>query len=318
MPQSQEEEAVGGSIWTQLAVVGLVLTMFGMGMTLRASDFARIIGSPWPVSVGLFAQLVGLPLVAFGLAAGLRLEPVVAMALIALAAAPGGASSNSLTFLSKGDVPLAISLSGLNSLASFITTPIVIGLGASMFGSSTVTIRLSPVETGLHILLTLVLPLVAGMAIHGARPNWAERLSKPAIYLGLLLIILPTLTLPFRGGGGESGDWWRNFWLCGALNVGSLALGLLIASAARLNWAQRRTVMIEVGIQNFGLFIVISSVFFRNEAMAEAGTPYLFWMLGTGVAIVVVQRFMERRVAPLAGAAGLGHRSGIGHEPPAT
>jgi hypothetical protein len=58
--------------------------------------------------------------------------------------------------------------------------------------------------------------------------------------------------------------------------------------------------MIEVGIQNFGLFIVISSVFFRNEAMAEAGTPYLFWMLGTGVAIVVLQRMRDRRTGAAA------------------
>ncbi|HZG09879.1 MAG TPA: bile acid:sodium symporter [Allosphingosinicella sp.] len=296
---------MGGSIWTQLAVVGLVLTMFGMGMTLHARDFARVIASPWPVTVGLFAQLVGLPVVAFALAAGLRLEPVIALALIALAAAPGGASSNSLTFLSRGDVPLAISLSGLNSLLSFVTTPFVIGVGVAMFGSSTVAIHLSPIEAAMQILLTLVLPLVAGMALYAMKPGVAERLSKPSIYLGLALIIIPTMTLPFRGDGSSPQDWWRNFWLCGALNVGSLALGLLIATIARLDWPQRRTIMIEVGIQNFGLFIVISSVFFRNEAMAEAGTPYLFWMLGTGVAIVVLQRMRDRRTGaapePMAG-----------------
>lgn len=286
---------MGSSLWTQLAVIGLVLTMAGMGMTLHAKDFSRIARAPWPIAVGLFAQLIGLPAIAFALAAGLKLEPAIALALVALAAAPGGASSNSLTYLSKGDVPLAISLSGMNSLLSFITTPFVIGLGVSMFGSSTVTIRLSAFEAAMQILLTLVLPLVAGMALAAWRPGIAGRLTKPAIYLGLALILIPTLTLPFRGGGASSGDGWRNFWLCGALNVGSLALGLLIASIARLPWPQRRTIMIEVGIQNFGLFIVIASVFFRNEAMAEAGTPYLFWMLGTGVAIVVWQKALERR-----------------------
>jgi BASS family bile acid:Na+ symporter len=288
---------MGGSIWTQLAVLGLIVTMAGMGMTLHARDFGRIARAPWPVAVGLFAQLVGLPVIAFALAGGLRLEPTLALALIALAAAPGGASSNSLTFMSKGDVPLAISLSGLNSLVSFITTPLVIGLGVSLFGSAAVSIRLSPVEAGVQILLTLVLPLVAGMALAALRPGLAGRLSKPAIYLGLALILIPTFTLPFRGGGPEGGDWFRNFWLCGALNVGSLLLGLAIATAARLPWPQRRTIMIEVGIQNFGLFIVISSVFFRSEAMTQAGTPYLFWMLGTGVAIVVWQKALERRAA---------------------
>lgn len=288
---------VGGSVWTQLAIVGLILTMAGMGMTLHVKDFTRFVRAPWPIAVGLFAQLVGLPLIAFALAAGLRLDPVIALALIALAAAPGGASSNSLTYLSNGDVPLAISLSGLNSIVSFITTPFVIGLGVSLFGSSTVVIQLSAVEAAAHILATLVLPLMAGMALAAWRPSVAEHLTKPAIYIGLALILLPTFTLPFRGGGESSGGGWQNFWLCGALNLGSLALGLAIASLAGLSWPQRRTIMIEVGIQNFGLFIVISSVFFRSEAMAEAGTPYLFWMLATGVAIVVVQKSHEKRLA---------------------
>lgn len=286
---------MGNSIWTQLAILGLVLTMTGMGMSLHPRDFVRVVRAPWPVVVGLFAQLVGLPLLAFALASGLRLEPVIALALVALAAAPGGASSNSLTYLSKGDVPLAISLSGLNSLLSFITTPFVVGLGVTMFGSSAVTIRLSAVEAGVQILLTLVLPLLAGMALATWRPAVAVRLIKPAIYVGLTLILIPTFTLPFRAGGAPSGDFWRNFWLCGALNVGSLVLGLALARVARLPWSQCRTIMIEVGIQNFGLFIVIASVFFRSEAMVEAGTPYLFWMLGTGVAVVVVQKSLERR-----------------------
>lgn len=284
-----------GSIWTQMAMAGLIVTMAGMGMTLQVADFRRFLHAPWPVAVGLFAQLVGLPLIAFALASGLRLEPVIALALVALAAAPGGASSNSLTFLSRGDVPLAISLSALNSLASFVTTPLVIAIGADLFGGGSVAIRLSPVETAMQILLTLVLPLIAGMMLTTWRPALGGRAAKPLVYLGLTLILLPTFTLPFRSTHNPATSGFESFWLCGALNVGSLLLGLAIATVARLDWPQRRTIMIEVGIQNFGLFIVISTVFFRSEAMLAAGTPYLFWMLGTGVAIVVIQKIRDRR-----------------------
>jgi predicted Na+-dependent transporter len=110
----------------------------------------------------------------------------------------------------------------------------------------------------------------------------------------LALIVLPTLLLPLRGTGISADRFAYYGLITGALNALGMLLALGIGTAARLTWQQRRTLMIESGIQNFGLYIVISSVFFRSVEMLEAGVPYLFWMLLTSLVVVFVHRRLER------------------------
>jgi BASS family bile acid:Na+ symporter len=295
---------MAGSLFTQLAILGLVLSMLGMGMTLAPADFSRVLRAPWAVAVGLVAQIFGVPLVAVGMALALKLDPLISIALVALAACPGGASSNSLTFLARGDVPLSITLTATNSVLSFVSTPIVIGIGVALFGQGTVEIQLSFADTVRLILLQVVLPVLVGMAMAWRAAKVAAKLAKPLIYVGLFFIVVPTLTLPFRETGLSGAQTTYYVLLCALFNVASVLISLAIASAARLPWHQRRTIMIEGSIQNFGLFIVITSVFFRSEEMMAVGVPYLFWMLISAVAIVAIQRRKEavaRRAAAVDG-----------------
>jgi BASS family bile acid:Na+ symporter len=277
-----------------MAVAGLIFSMLGMGMTLSPPDFARVLSTPRPVAAGLASQMIGLPLVAFAMAFLLRADGVVAVALIALAACPGGASSNSLSFLAKADVPLSITLTALNSLLSFISTPLVIGLGLALLQTKDVTIQLSFWNSAFQILFTVMLPVLLGMAAAWRLPALAQRASRPLIYLGLALIVFPTLLLPIRGTGISAETFLYYAFLTGALNVASMVVALATGKLARLPANQCRTLMIETGIQNFGLYILISSVFFRSTEMLEVGVPYLFWMLLTSIAVIALQRRAER------------------------
>jgi BASS family bile acid:Na+ symporter len=283
------------SIFTQMAIAGLVFSMLGMGMTLRPTDFGRVIATPKAVAAGLTAQMIGLPLVAFAMVALLELNATAAIALIALAACPGGASSNSLSYFAKGDVPLSITLTALNSLLSFVSTPLVIGAGLALLQTREVEIQLSFWSSAAQILLTVVLPVLAGMALAWRRPATAARAAKPLIYLGLTLIVVPTLLLPLRGTGISAATFGYYAALTGALNVLGMLIAFTTGRLAGLPGNQRRTLVIETGIQNFGLYILISSVFFRSTEMLEVGVPYLFWMLLTSVAVIVLQRRAERR-----------------------
>jgi BASS family bile acid:Na+ symporter len=278
-----------------MAIGGLIASMLGMGMTLHPTDFARVLAAPKAVGAGLIAQMLGLPAVAFAMATLLKLDDISAIALIALAACPGGASSNSLSYFAKGDVPLSITLTALNSLLSFISTPLVIGAGLALLQTRSVSIHLSFWSSATQILFTVVLPVLSGMAIAWRLPGLAARGAKPLIYLGLALIVFPTLLLPLRGTAMSAAHFGYYAFLTGALNIGGMAIALATGRLARLPGNQCRTLMIETGIQNFGLYILISSLFFRSPEMLEVGVPYLFWMLLTSIVLIVLQRRSERR-----------------------
>jgi BASS family bile acid:Na+ symporter len=96
------------TVFTEILLpVSLVLIMFGMGMTLTLADFQRLLITPKTVTVGLVGQLIGLPLVAFGLALAFSLEPHIAIGLMILSACPGGTSSNLLSHIARANIALS-------------------------------------------------------------------------------------------------------------------------------------------------------------------------------------------------------------------
>lgn len=275
-----------------LPSAGLILTMFGLGLALSVADFARIARHPKAVAVGLVAQIVGLPLVAAALILLFRPDPLLAMVLVALSASPGGASSNALTLLAKGNLPLGVTLTAINSLIAFLTTPLIVTWGARLFGGGSVEMTSAPSSIVLLLLGQVVVPILVGLSLSRFLRRWAERI----VYLGLFFIIVPTLLLAFRtigGGGGTTSLFWSSVALCGLFNIGCTAVGYLAAAAARLDGPARRTMMIETGIHNFGLFVVISAEVFGSVAMIKAGAPYLLWMLATAIAVVSLNRIVK-------------------------
>lgn len=277
-----------------LPSAGLVLTMFGLGLALKTDDFARVARRPRAVAVGLAAQILGLPLVAAALILIFRPDPLLAMVLVGLSASPGGASSNALTLLAKGNLPLGVTLTAVNSLAAFVTTPLIVTWGARLFGGGAVEMTLAPSGIVLLLLAQVVAPVAAGLFLGRRLRAQAERI----VYLGLFFIVVPTLLLGFRTvGGGGSALFWPSVALCGLFNIGCVAVGYLAAAGAGLDGSDRRTMMIETGIHNFGLFVVIAREVFGSVPMIQAGAPYLFWMLATAMIVVVLNARRSRRPA---------------------
>ena len=113
--------------------LSLFLIMFGIGMTLRLSNFKNIFHYPKAIVVGLIGQLILLPLIAFILALIFRLPAELAVGLIIISLAPGGATSNMFTYLFEGDVPLSVSLTLLTSLLTPFTIPLIASLSMIYF-----------------------------------------------------------------------------------------------------------------------------------------------------------------------------------------
>ncbi|MEB3332496.1 MAG: bile acid:sodium symporter, partial [Synechococcaceae cyanobacterium] len=104
-----------------LLPLALALVMLGMGLSLELQDFARILRAPKAVALGTVCQLVALPLIALLLVWLLPMPPLIATGLVIVALCPGGASSNLITYLARGDVALSVSLTAISSLVTVFT-----------------------------------------------------------------------------------------------------------------------------------------------------------------------------------------------------
>ena len=114
--------------------IALAFIMFSLGLGLSLNDFTRIFLKPKEFIVGFTSQLIILPIVALILVLILPASPEIAIGVMILAAAPGGATSNILTSFAKGDVALSISLTAVISILSVVTIPLILGISLSFLG----------------------------------------------------------------------------------------------------------------------------------------------------------------------------------------
>ena len=164
------------SLLTELFLpFSLAVIMFGMGLSLRLEDFRRILVYPMAVGIGLFNQLVLLPLVAFGIAIGFALPSELAVGLMILAACPGGATSNLITHLAKGDAALSITLTAFSSLITVATIPFVVNYSIAYFIPGGEAQQLSVVGTVVSVLLITIIPVALGMLVLEKAPARAAK-----------------------------------------------------------------------------------------------------------------------------------------------
>ncbi len=271
----------------------LIFIMFGMGMTLRVRDFIRLKDYPRAVVAGLLGQVVLLPLVGFLLAILWNLPPELAVGLIILAACPGGTTSNLVSHLARGDKPLSITLTAVNSCIVVFTIPVLISLAINYFVGTTPDDVPTPV---LHVMFgvfvyTLV-PISLGMLIRKVAPRFSMRIGPlydrfaALAFLFIVLIILwaereDLLTiLPMVGG------------VTLALNLTMTAIGLGLAWLLALKLRQGLTVGIEVGLQNTPLGMAVAGTLLHGvhgldgDTMLMPSAIYGLLMFGAATALI--------------------------------
>ncbi|MFM8232215.1 MAG: bile acid:sodium symporter family protein, partial [Chthoniobacterales bacterium] len=134
---------MSGELLKQLALpVALFAVLFGMGLSLVPEDFRRVVLKPKAKIVGLCCQLLMLPAVAFALALAFRLPGELAVGLMVLAACPGGATSNVITHLAKGDAALSVTLTAISSMICVFTIPWIVGWSMNWFMGSGAAVAL--------------------------------------------------------------------------------------------------------------------------------------------------------------------------------
>lgn len=267
------------TIWIVLPI--LIVLMFQLGMELDARSFAGVLRRPGAVAAGLAGQLVALPLIAFGVAAALHLPPVYFLGLVLIACCPGGSSSNVFSMLAKGDVALSVMLTALSSVITLFTIPVIMSLAAGYVSlRADVDIELPVGKLLMQNLVLMFLPMALGALFRRVRPEAARRVAAilgrvafPALMLLAAVFFIQyasTIVSNFGVLGAAAG----------ALILLSMLAGWLLARLFRLQQAARRTIIIEVGMQNAAQAIAIatSPLIFNDGRMAIPAIIYALLM----------------------------------------
>lgn len=277
----------------------LFVMMLAMGMTLGVPDFTRVVTRPLGFAVGAVGQLIVLPLVAFAIARGFSLSAELAIGLMLIAACPGGVTSNAVTYLARGDTALSILLTVFSSLLAFLSVPIVVNLGLIGFGLEAGEIRLPFGETAITLFTTTALPVFIGMFVRARWPGVAGDWHRPLLYGSFAALMLMVLSL----GVSLMGEDLTSLLMGGSLPVALLiavmmSLGLAASRAVGLAPAQRRTVAIELGLQNFTLALVLAFSILEEPRYLGPALLYLPTMFAAVGLLVAVARISDRERSP--------------------
>jgi BASS family bile acid:Na+ symporter len=274
-----------------LLPVSLGIIMLGLGMTLHPSDFARIIRQPKPVLIGLAVQMLLLTTVCFGLCLLLQLPAELAVGLMLLAAAPGGASANIYSHLAGGDVALNITLTAINSVLCLLSLPLIVGLSLGYFMAAEQSVP-PPFAKIIEVGLIILLPVAIGMFIRAWWPRMAGLLEKPTrIFSVILLAALVVLAL------AQQWQLLKQYaavigLACVLFNVLSLGLGYWVPLKLKLPRKQAIAIAMEIGIHNGTLALFVAFSILQNSVMA---VPAAFYSLSMFITAGVFAYWLKRQ-----------------------
>lgn len=281
------------NIFTEIFLpLSLSFIMLGMGLTLSLADFKRILLYPKAVSVGLFNQLLFIPLLAFGLVKIFGLPAELAVGVMILAACPGGATSNLIAHLAKGDSALSVTLTVFSSIITIFTIPFLVNISISHFlDTGGENIQLDVASTVMSILVITIIPMLIGMLVLGQSPKMAFRIEPAFRTLSAVFFVLILIAAVIKERENLVTYIFELGPLIMVLNVATLAMGYYSARFFGLTTKQSRTISIESGIQNGTLGIAIAITLIGNSQMMIPSAIYGILMFATaGVMIFLGNR----------------------------
>jgi len=276
---------------TSLLVLNAILAvvMFSIAIDLKPEDFKRLAREPKPLFTGLFSQFVVLPALTFCLILATNPHPSIALGLILVAACPGGNISNFITHRAGGNAALSVSMTAFATVAAILLTPFNIAFWGGLYGPTREILQntsIDPISVAITVGFMLVLPLFIGVVLNMKRPDITSRLRTPLQYVSMgIFVAFIVLAL--------AANWALFLQFAGAVAVlvllhNALALGGGYATARLIGLSafDRRAVMIETGIQNSGLGLILIFGFFSGlGGMAVVAAFWGIWHVISGIAL---------------------------------
>lgn len=283
---------------SSLLILNIVIAtmMFGVSLTLRVEDFKRVVRMPLAPAAGLIAQFLIVPALTCLGTWFFNVPPELALGMMLVAACPGGAFSNVMTWLARGNVAVSVSMTAISSLAATVMTPFNFALYANLNPHTRPLFQEISVSSGNLLVLILVvlgLPIVLGMTVGKRFPKLALKSEKP-LRIVSLLVFFAFVGIAFSNNVTLFLSHFDSFfWLVVIHNTGALIIGYMLARLMRLKQSDTRAVTLEVGIQNSGIALVILFNF-----MPEAGGMMLiaaFWGVWHLVSGLTIANIWARR-----------------------
>ncbi len=271
---------------TMFLAASLIIIMLGMGLSLVADDFKRIIVYPKAILVGLVNQLIILPLIGFAIAISFPLTPEIAIGLMILAACPGGPTSNLITHLAKGDTALSVTLTALSSFITILTIPFIINFALIHFLDEGQMIQLDVVETITRVFIIIIIPIIIGMAIRHYREKFALRMANPVRKASGIVIALVIIGIVIKERENMVSYFQQAGIVALILNVATMLVGYYSAKLFRIKDKRAISISIESGIQNGTLAMSIAIVLLGSTELAITPAIYSLLMFFTGGAAV--------------------------------
>lgn len=263
----------------------LSLVLFTMGTTLKLNNFLDVFKSPKEIIVGISAQYVIMPIIAFALASIFSLDLALTVGLILVGTVPGGTASDVITFLAKGDVALSVSLTAISTLLSPILTPIITLL---IIGNH---IPFNPIEMFISIIQIVIIPIVIGLLLNYKFPNFCEQLKD---YLPALSSIVICLIVAGVVGANKQAIFTSSGIIIVVIILQYFLAMLLGFAAGYLVGMKKKhmvTIAIEIAFQNSGLSTSLAKTHFPNLAQATVpGALYSVWQNFAGSILAYIFR----------------------------
>ncbi|KRU22729.1 bile acid:sodium symporter [Psychrobacter sp. C 20.9] len=279
--------------------ISIFLIMMGMGLSLVTNDFKRVVKYPKAVAIGLTNQLLFLPLVGFALATFMSLEPEYAVGVMLLVLCPGGTTSNLFTYLAKGDVALSVTMTAIASVITVFTIPIVLSFSLVYFMGAGSEFQLPVAKTMISLIALTILPVSIGMLIKNYKPNFADKAQVMVSRFGVIFLSFLVLFLSYVQRDIIVEALIATGPVSLILNVSTMALGYYTSKWFGLNPAQRRSITMEVGLQNSTLSMFMALTLLANYKMSLTPAIYtliMFLTAGIMVRVFTAQHNKANRV----------------------
>lgn len=264
---------VGSSlVKTSWVVYILGIIMFGMGLNVKASDFKELFIRPKFVLIGIGAQFIIMPLIAYVLVKGFNLPLGLAIGVVLVGTCPGGTSSNVITYLSKGDVALSVGITSCTTLLAPFMTPILTKL---LIGQS---IDVNVIVMFLSVVKVVIVPIVLGILAHRFLPKIAGLLKDvlPMVStLGIVAIVIAVVSVSAEKIIANLGI---IVLVVVCHNLFGYLFGFLVGKSVTKDMAKIKALSVEVGMQNSGLATSLALTHFATQPLAAVpGALFSVW-----------------------------------------
>ncbi|EGC84806.1 bile acid:sodium symporter family protein [Anaerococcus hydrogenalis] len=277
---------------TNYTTIFLALAMFGMGTSIEADAFKKILKNPRDIFIGSLAQFTIMPLIAWILALGFNVNRDIALGVILVGSCPGGTASNVITHIAGGNVSLSVSMTILSTLLAPLVTPFLVYLLAGRWVEVSILAMFKSVVT------VVLIPVLMGIFAKKLSPEKMEKSKSIFPLISSLAIILI-----ISGIIGANSEKIAKSGLIVLLivmihNALGLLLGLGVSKLFKMDYDKQTALSIEVGMQNSGLAIQLATANFALNPLATLpGAIFSIWHNISGSIFASIRRKDVKEIA---------------------